>query len=72
MIESKLEISAWRGNYQVDEHICELFPELSTLGLEDLTEGSMEYNEVLSKEELILMLNSMGFNAIAIDSVKSE
>ena len=61
-IEGKFEISAWKGKYQVDEHITDLFPELDALGeIGDLTEGSMEYWGDLSIEELEKELIGMGF-----------
>jgi len=62
-IEGKFEISAWKGKYQVDEHICELFPEIEdNLGeIADLTEGSMEYWGDLSIKELEKEFIKMGF-----------
>jgi hypothetical protein len=50
--------------YMIDIHVSdELFPEIKEIGLEDLTEGVLEYSGKLSKEELVDKLKSMGFNA---------
>lgn len=59
-------VAAFRDRLQnemIDEHICELFPELENLGIYDLSEGELEYsggNPHHLKEELF----EMGFNVI--------
>ena len=55
-------------HFMIDIHVSdELFPELKTIGLEDLAEGVLEYSGKLSKEELTDKLISMGFKAIVKD-----
>jgi hypothetical protein len=56
------------GKYIIDSHVSdEIFPELKDIGLEDLSEGVLEYSGNLSKEKLVDKLKEMGFNAKLAD-----
>jgi hypothetical protein len=65
-IMGDLMVSAWDGDMMIDEHIAESFPELSELGLCDVTEGFMEYFGELDKSDLKAILEKRGFSAVVI------
>jgi hypothetical protein len=50
--------------YMVDQHIGEIFEELSEIGLEDETEGFMSYYDSdITAEEMVTKLTELGFVA---------
>lgn len=53
------------GKYMVEENFSDmLFPELKSLGLDDVEEGIMLYRGRYTVDELVNKLKSMGFNTI--------
>jgi hypothetical protein len=56
------------GKYIIESHVSdEIFPELKDIGLEDLSEGVLEYYGKLSKEKLVEKLKEMRFSARLAD-----
>jgi hypothetical protein len=65
--EISLHVSAWdkKTGFMIDEHLTELFPELNSVPLYDLSEGVCECApEVLKIEEVVQILRQKGFFAI--------
>lgn len=61
-----MDISAWKGKYQVDKHICEKFPSLEKLDLADLMEGQLEYCGDMTKQQMANELIKLGFKVQVI------
>jgi len=61
-----MQISAWKGKYMIDEHICEKYPKLEELDLADLCEGSLEYCGTLTKQQMSDELIKRGFKTKVI------
>lgn len=59
----QITISAWDigGQFMIDHHITEFYPQLMQIGIEELCEGDMYYGGELSVDELIITLNEWGF-----------
>lgn len=68
----RLEVLAYEkgGKYMIDDHFSdELFPEVKSIGLEDLAEGVMEYiGGKRDVDSLVSKLISMGFNAVKMNT----
>lgn len=59
----RITISAWDigGQFMVDQHITEFYPQLMQIGIEELCEGDMYYGGEISIEELEKALSEWGF-----------
>ncbi len=52
-----------KNHVVIDEHMCELFPDLETLGLGDFMEGEMEGDGTETGVALVSKLQALGFTA---------
>lgn len=72
-IEAKFIIAAWTTEsgyeYIADAYMCELFPTLAKIGIEDLAQGEMVYNGLLTIPRLQAILESYGFQIIQKDAI---
>lgn len=59
----QITISAWDigGQFMIDQHITEFYPQLMQIGIEELCEGDMYYGGEMSIEELEKTLSEWGF-----------
>jgi hypothetical protein len=59
----KISITAWdiNGQFMIDQHIINFFPQLMQLGIEEECEGDMVYGGELSIDELKKVLIEWGF-----------
>jgi hypothetical protein len=59
----KISITAWdiNGQFMIDQHIINFFPQLMQLGIEEECEGDMVYGGELSIDELKKTLIEWGF-----------
>lgn len=67
-------VTAWdvNGEYMIDDHITGYYPELETLGIEELAEGDM-YTKLNGAPAIVSALRRMGFQAELVgDSNQSE
>ena len=55
----------------LDNHVAGEFPELETMGIEDMVEGEMAYfSEDCTAEQMVEKLKEMGFRAILVTEQK--
>lgn len=66
VIDGYIEIDVYEksGRYIIDDNFSDIFTELRSIGIDDISEGSMVYNGKLDFINLISKLKSMGFNVI--------
>lgn len=68
-LEATLSVSAWskEDKCMISDHVTEHFSELKEIGLEELQESDMYYYENdITKEEMIKLLKSKGFDAVEL------
>ena len=66
-------VTAWdnNGEYMIDDHITGYYPELETLGIEELAEGDM-YTTLQGAPAIVSTLRKMGFQAELADDSTYE
>jgi hypothetical protein len=66
-------VTAWdnNGEYMIDDHITGYYPELETLGIEELAEGDM-YTTLQGAPAIVSALRKMGFQAELADDSTYE
>lgn len=59
----RISVSAWNigGQFMIDQHITEFYPQLMQIGIEELCEGDMYYGGEMTINELTKALDEWGF-----------
>lgn len=57
-----LIVTAWLGEFMVDQHVTEIYPELEDIGFSEECEGFMVSQDILDKALLESKLQNMGYN----------